>query len=453
MSSLFAQVFESHKDRYIKEWSELLRFPSISAQPEHDSDCCACAEWLRAHLSKMGLESRIQKTDGKPLVIAERRGRKNKPTVLVYGHYDVQPADPLEAWTSPPFEPQIRNGRLYARGAEDNKGQFFYAVKAVEALLSKDLLNCSIKMVFEGEEEADGSTALTAFLKEHADELQADILMVTDVNRVPSGEPTIIMGLRGIIALEVQLKGANYDLHSGLHGGTAPNPATAMARLISSFHNEDGSIAVKGYDKNIRAISEKERQLAATAPFDAELYEKLTGVAPVAGERGLPAFERVGFRPTIEVNGLHSGYGGPGGKTIIPSEASAKISSRIVADQEPAKMLDALRAHIRKHAPAGLKMKICGEQHGGPPLRVDPDLRSIQLAVKALRKVTGQEPVFYYEGASIPVIPALSEATGADPVLVGFGTEDGRAHAPNESFAIEDFKQGFLYACEFISAL
>jgi len=401
----------------------------------------------------MGLESRIQDTPGKPLVIAERPGKSGSPTALVYGNYDVQPPDPLEDWVSPPFEPQVRNGRLYARGAEDNKGQFFYVLKAIETLVQTDSLGCGIKVVLEGEEESEGSTALTAYAQEHPEEFAADILIVTDVNRVPSGEPTIIMGLRGIVAVEVELTGASYDLHSGLHGGIAPNPATAMARLISSFHNEDGSIAIEGFEKNIRPVSKKEKELAATAPFDAGQYEKQTGVPPVAGERGLPPFERVGFRPTLEINGLHSGYGGPGGKTIIPSTAVAKITSRLVADQAPAEAVRLIREHLARHAPEGLKMKIRGEEHGGPPMRVDPDSKSLRLAETALTKVTGRKPVFYYEGASIPVIPSLSKAAGAEPVLVGFGTEEGRAHAPNESLSLDDFKLGFLYACELLAAL
>ena len=266
-------------------------------------------------------------------------------------------------------------------------------------------------------------------------------------------EPTIIMGLRGIVALSVKLTGADYDLHSGMHGGIAPNPATAMARLIATLHNPDGTIAIEGFSKGIRAVSEAERKLAATTPFDPKNYLSQTGVMPVAGDKSLTPVERVGFNPTIEINGLHSGYGGPGGKTIIPSEAIAKISSRLVADQTPPDAIEAISAHLRANAPEGLTLEITDEVHGGPPLRVNPETKPVRLAEQVLEKVTGQKPVFYYEGASIPIIADLGLAIGADPILVGFGCQEDRAHAPNESFSLEQFRQGFLYSCEFLAAL
>ena len=453
MSATFDQTFQANKDRFVSEWTELLEFPSIGADPERDKDCSNCAEWLRRHLTNLGLKSWIQETSGKPLVMAERKGKEGKPTVLIYGHYDVQPVDPIEDWTTPPFEPEVRDGRLYARGAEDNKGQIFYVVKALEALIEHDALDCTVKILFEGEEECGGSQGITEFIKTGTDDLKADILMVTDVCRVTSNEPTIIMGLRGIISLGITLKGADYDLHSGMHGGIAPNPATGIARLITSLHREDGSIAVEGFEDDARAVSEKETELAATTTFDAANYAAMIGVAPVAGEKAFTPVERVGFRPTVEVNGVHSGYGGPGGKTIIPSEASAKISCRLVAGQEPETVLELVCKHLTKHAPEGLVMEISDKVIGGHALRVDSETEPVHIATQALAKVTGQKPVFYYEGASIPIIPSLSAAAGADPVLVGFGSDEGRAHAPNESFAIDDFRLGFLYACEFLSSL
>lgn len=453
MTNSFEKAYKTNEQRFIREWSDLLRFPSISAEPANHSDCERCAAWLTAHLESIGFSAELRKTETKPLVIASREGNPDRPSLLVYGHYDVQPVDPLADWTTPPFDPQIRNGRLYARGAEDNKGQFFYVIKALETLIAQGQLKCNVKVLLEGEEEFGGSHALSRFLSNHSEELKSDILMVTDVGRVPSMQPTIIMGLRGIIAMSVRLTGANYDLHSGMHGGLAPNPATAMARLIASLHNPDGSIAVQGFDRGIRPVSEVEKKLAGTTPFDPDLYFSQVGVAPVAGEQAFSPVERLGFRPTVEINGFHSGYGGPGGKTIIPAEAEAKISARLVADQTPDEAIKAIKSHLETNAPAGLKLEITDELHGGPPLRVNPDTRAVKLAVNALKKVTGQEPVYYYEGASIPIIAGLSAATGADPVLVGFGCQEDRAHAPDESFSLDQFRMGFQYSCELISSI
>jgi acetylornithine deacetylase/succinyl-diaminopimelate desuccinylase-like protein len=396
-------------------------------------------------MTNIGLSAELHETGSKPVVFAEHRGESGKPVVLFYGHYDVQPVDPLDEWTTPPFNPTMRNGRIYARGASDNKGQFFYVLKALETLIKNDALGCSIKALIEGEEE-NGSAGMSVFLRKRKEMLKSDILLVTDVDTVNSGAPTIIMGLRGLISITVRLSGPIHDLHSGMHGGLAPNPAQQMVRLIATLHNTDGSIAVEGFNDDVRKPSEKELMLAESEPFNEAEYHRLTGVPPVGGEKGFNPAVRLGFRPTIEINGISSGYGGAGSKTIIPSTATAKITARLAPDQDPLTCLQKLERHLRSHAPSGLNLDIPESGIAGPPIIVHPDNRMIPLASKVMKQITGRSPVFMYEGASIPIIAEISKASGSDPLLAGFGSAQDRIHAPNESFSIDQFKRGFLYA-------
>ena len=448
----FSTQFEQNKDRYVSEWTELVSFPSVSADPAHDADCIACAEWLVAHLQEMGFESRLLETATKPAVFAERKGADGKPTVLFYGHYDVQPVDPLDQWTSPPFELTPRDGRLYARGAEDNKGQLFYALKAIETLIQNNALDLTVKIIFEGEEECAGSS-LSEALPGWKDMLAADVLMVTDTGMVRSGAPTIIMGLRGIVHLTATLTGAPRDLHSGVHGGLAPNPANAMARLVASLHNDDGSIAVEGFYDSLLPPSEHERKLAARTPFDPQVYRDQAGTEPCAGEKEYSPTERVGFRPSLDANGIVSGYGGTGSKTIIPSTAIAKLTARVVPDQDPEFCLKAIIAHLEKHAPEGLRLEITEQGVGGAGLRLDPDSPIVAQATEVLDQLTDLKTAFLWEGASIPVIPDLAEAAGAQPLLVGFGKEEDRVHAVDESFSLEQFRLGYLYVAGMLTSL
>lgn len=442
--------FENNKERILKEWFELLSFPSVSVNPAHAKDCEECAKWLVKHLSDMSFDARLIQTNANPIVFAEKKHPTNPKTVLIYGHYDVQPADPLDHWITPPFQPTLRDGAVYARGAEDNKGQLFCVLKAVEALVKNDSLPCSIKIIIEGEEEY-GSTQITKLLQTKQEYLKADVLMVPDVG-MAGNQPAVVMGLRGLVGLAVTLQGPLHDIHSGKHGGVAPNPATAMARLLAKLHNEDGSIAVKDFLKGVRKPTAEEAKMAKAIPFDAQTYEAEVGVPPIGGQKGISPVERLAFHPTIEVNGLHSGYGGAGSKTIIPSTAIAKITARLVADQNPDEALHALKNFFLTNKPEGMKMELSDETIPAPTMRIAFGTPEIELARKVLKDVTGQDALYLYEGASIPIIPELANAAGARPLLVGFGQEENRIHSPNEMFRIDQFKMGFLYSALFITA-
>ena len=446
------RLFEDRKSRYIGDWESILRFPSVSSEPERQADCEACARWLADGLKRIGFSSRLLPTASHPVVFAERQGAPEKPVVLFYGHYDVQPADPLDQWQSPPFSPTWRNGRLYARGAQDNKVQLTYVLKALEALIEAGAALPTIKLFIEGDEER-GSAGVSEGLSAWSNELRADVLMVCDTGTVATGAPTIIMGLRGILHLTVTLTGPSHDLHSGMHGGVSPNPAQAMARLIASLHRPDGSIAIRDYYADVPMPSDEERRLANAVPFDAEHYTRQTGVAPVAGEKQFTPAERLGFRPSIDVNGLHAGYGGPGSKTIIPSSAMAKISARLTSGQNPEKCMEAIVTHLREQTPHGLQLAIPEKDIGGPALRLNLTSPLVARAKQILFELTGEEPMFLWEGASIPLLSRLSHVAHAEPLLVGMGAEEDRVHAPNESFSLEQFRRGFLYAGLLLSRL
>jgi acetylornithine deacetylase/succinyl-diaminopimelate desuccinylase-like protein len=435
-----------HKDlnRFVNEWKELLAFPSISTDPAHENDCIACAEWLTDHLRKMGFESRLLQTPSKPVVFAERKGQPDKPVVLFYGHYDVQPTDPDEAWLTPPFEPTTRNNRIFARGAVDDKGQLFSSLKAMQQLISNNTLNSTVKIVLEGEEES-GSAGMSSSLDQWTDLLKADVLMVADTNTVQSGAPTLIMGLRGIIHLTAVLSGPHRDLHSGVHGGIAPNPAQEMTKLLASLHRRNGRIAVPGFYDSVKKPSARERALARAVPFDARSYESEIGVPPTAGETRFAPAERVGFRPSLDINGIHAGYNGAGIKTIIPSHAVVKITARLVPGQDPEQCLAAIVAHLKNKTPSDLHITIEEKGCAGPGFRLDPKSPLVNKAWRVLDQLGEKKPVFFWEGASIPIVEKLSRVSGAEPLLVGFGMEQDNAHAPNESFSIDQFKLGYLY--------
>lgn len=449
--SQLERFYDANQGQILSDWKDFLRFPSISADPGHEADCHACAAWLRNHIENIGFESELIETVGKPLVLAEHKGAAGGPTVLVYGHYDVQPVDPLDQWQTPPFDPSLRDGRLYARGAEDDKGQVFYAIKAMEALLRATALNATVKVLVEGEEE-HGSSGILSFLDGHADRVKADILLVQDTQVVATGQPTIVMGLRGVINLTVTLEGASHDLHSGVHGGVAPNAVTGMARLLATLHNTDGRVAVPGFYDGVEPPSDRERELANAVPFDAAAYEREAGVPPIAGEPGFTPAERTGFRPCLDINGIHGGYGGAGGKTIIPATAMAKISARTVAGQDHGAVLNAIASHLRRHAPKGLRLTISDRYAPGPGFRLDLDSHAVALARHALESVCGEPVVYQWDGASIPVVARLARISGAEPLLVGFGEESDRIHAPNESFRLSQFRKGFLFAGTFLGA-
>lgn len=436
--------FAQDRDRMLGEWKRFLEFPTISTHPENADDCRQCAEWLAEHLRAMGFTAGLLPSRSHPVVIAERRGRPGAPTVLFYGHYDVQPVDPLDLWKSPPFSPEVRNGRMYARGAEDNKGQVFAALKAIEALVRADALPCTLKIMLEGDEETGQMPVMDLLAAEKA-RLRADVVMAADTLCVPSGAPTITMGLRGIIHMTAVLQGANRDLHSGVHGGRAPNPLHGMARLVASLHDASGRVAVAGFYDGVQPPTQEERRLANAVPFDAAWYESATGVPAVGGEREYTPVERTGFRPALDCNGIHSGYGGAGSKTIIPAEAMVKISARLVPDQAPDRILTLIADHLRRHTPPGLRLTITEQGVGGSAVRVRVDSPAVSRARSAMAELSDKAPAFLWEGASIPILSHLPAIAGGDPLLVGFGSEDDNIHAPNESYSIEQFRMGFLY--------
>lgn len=437
-------IFEENLSQYISGWSDFLQFPSISANPKHDNDCRSCAEWLVNHLSEIGIPSEIWETNTKPVVYAEKAGDPNKPTILIYGHYDVQPVDPEDEWETPPFTPTMRNSRLYARGAEDNKGQVFYTIKALHTLIQNKISLPTIKIILEGEEEC-GSNGLSENLENWKKRLQADILMVHDTGTIRSGNPTITMGLRGIIALCIDLEGPNHDLHSGLHGGLSPNPAQGIAKIVSGLFNSDGSVSVPSFYDNITTPTLTEQNLAKQIPFNVEEYKALVGTTPDGGQANISPVVRVGFMPSLDINGIHSGYGGEGMKTVIGSKASAKLSARLVPGQNPAEVLEAIITHIKNNVPNGMTLTVTEKTIGGPGLRINPESAPIKHAQKALGTLSEKPVALLWEGASIPIVTDLAATSGATPLLVGFGHEDDHIHAPNESFSLKQFKSGYLY--------
>jgi acetylornithine deacetylase/succinyl-diaminopimelate desuccinylase-like protein len=438
------QTFEAHRERYLSEWKEFLAFPSVSTDPDRAVDCTRCAQWLSDHLAALGFATRLVPTTSHPLLVAERPGKPGAPTVLFYGHYDVQPADPLELWCSPPFAPTLRGNRMYARGAQDNKGQVFAAFKAIEALIRANRLECTLKILIEGDEETGRMPILKVLSQEKA-ALKADLVMAADTGTVSSGAPTLTMGLRGIVHLTVALSGPSHDLHSGVHGGRAPNPANGMARLAASLHDASGRVAVPGFYDGVADPSHEERTLANAVPLDAAWYESVTGVAPVGGEQGYAPIDRTAFRPALDLNGIHSGYGGAGSKTIIPARAEAKISARLVPGQQPEHILEAIIAHLRQHVPAGLRLEITEQGIGGPAVRVDLNSPAVQLAREVLTELSDLPIAFLWEGASVPILSYLPAIAGGQALLVGFGSEEDNIHAPNESYSLAQFKQGYLY--------
>jgi acetylornithine deacetylase/succinyl-diaminopimelate desuccinylase-like protein len=443
-------IFTTEGDRYLREWQELLAFPSVSIAREHSQDCRRCAEWLADHVTRLGFTARLAPTESHPVLLAERAGKPGAPVVLFYGHYDVQPVDPIDLWITPPFIPSLRNGRMYARGAQDNKGQCFAALKAIEALIHADQLNCTVKLVIEGDEEA-GHMPILPLLERERTALKSDLVMAADTGTVASGAPTITMGLRGIAHLTVMLTGPDHDLHSGVHGGRAPNPALGMARLLASLHDASGRVAVPGFYDGVKDPTPEERRLANATPFDPAWYKSVTGTDAVAGELAYTPVERTGFRPTLEVNGIHSGYGGPGSKTIIPACAQAKLSARLVPGQQPEAILDLIATHLAGNVPRGMELRITERGIGGPAVRIDIASPAIRQAREVLGELAPLPTAFLWEGASIPILSHLPAIAGAPALLVGFGGEADNIHAPNESYSIEQFKAGFLYTGMFLS--
>lgn len=447
------QYIAKNKKAFGDLWFEALRIPSVSAQPDHKPDMARMADWLIERLSAMGLKTRRIATKGNPLVYAESPKIPGKPTVLIYGHYDVQPADPLDEWLSPPFEPTVRDGFVFARGADDDKGQSLSHLFGVESLIKTGGLPVQVKFIFEGEEEI-GSGSLEKFLEEkkNRDLLAADTILVSDTDMAAPNTPAITYGLRGILGCEIQLTGPNRDLHSGLYGGSVMNPVIGLCRMLASLMDENGKVLIPGFYDDVAQISAAERQAFAERPFDEKDSYASIGLTEAFGEPEFTVLERRGARPTFDVNGITGGYQGKGGKTIIPSKASAKMTFRMVPNQDPAKILRSLRTYLKKQLPAGLVMKIFGEQKSAGFL-VSLESPYVAAAARGLKNVFGKKPLFIRDGGSIPVIAALSMRLGADVVLAGLGVEENGIHSPNERYALDAFYKGISASAAMISEM
>lgn len=428
-------------DSRLGDLLEFLRFPSISTQSEHAVDMVACAEWLKNKFTSLGLEASVKDTGGHPAVVAHAPRQPGKRTVLIYGHYDVQPPEPLEEWKTHPFEPDIRDERIYARGSTDNKGQIMAHVLGVGELLAKEgSLPVNVVFLVEGEEET-GSEHLAAFLEKHKEELACDIIIISDTGMAEHGYPTLTYSLRGIAALEFKVRGPSLDLHSGVFGGAVMNPATAVARLIASLHDENGKVMIDGFYDDVSPLLDWEREAAASLPITEESIRALTGVQTLFGEAGYSAIERTGARPTAEVNGIGGGYQGEGTKTVLPKEAFAKLTFRLVPNQKPEKILQLAEAHLRKHCPPGVTLEI-KPGHYGEPYYVNPHSPEGEAAMRALETVFGRKPALLREGGSIPIVTTFKQVLGADSLLLALASPDCQAHSPNENFPIENFLAG-----------
>jgi acetylornithine deacetylase/succinyl-diaminopimelate desuccinylase-like protein len=432
----------ANEERSLAELVAFLRIPSISARAEHASDVRRAAEWLDSSLRRLGFLTEVVPTAGHPLVIAElRKAPAGAPTVLIYGHYDVQPPEPLDRWTSPPFEPTIRDGKLFARGAVDDKGQLWVHVCALEAhLATRGALPVNVIVLAEGEEEV-GSRQVIRFIEENAARLRADAIVVSDTPMFAPGVPSIMASLRGIAYFQIDVDGATGDLHSGQYGGAVVNPATVLTRIVSSMHDRDGRVAIPGFYDAVRPVSEEWRAAIRTLPFDTEAFKADAGGATLFGEAGYTTLERVWTRPTCEVNGLVSGYGGEGAKTIIPANAMAKISFRLVPDQEPEEVDRLLHLHVERCAPPEARVRV-RLLHGGRPWRTSTDGPLFTAAHRALAAAFGREPVVAATGGAIPIVPHLERIVGAPVLLMGFGLPGENAHAPDEWISLDNFRRG-----------
>lgn len=444
---------DANKDRYLNELREFLAIPSVSSQKNHDADTRRCAQWVADHMRSVGMQGvQIFETPGHPIVYSEWMGAAGKPTVLFYGHYDVQPVDPLNLWTSPPFEATVRGENLYARGSADDKGQVFIHLKAIEAYMKNGgTLPVNLKMIIEGEEEV-GSENLDNFVREHTDLLKSDLVLISDSSMFARGVPSVCYGLRGLAFMEVEVTGPNRDLHSGSFGGSVHNPIQALSEMIASLHDKNGKITVAGFYKDVRPLTKKERTAFRRLPWNDKRYAKDLGVAKLYGEKGFTTLERLWARPTLECNGIWGGYIEEGAKTVLPSKAFAKISMRIVPDQNSEKIAKLFEKHFRKITPKTIKVNVRA-LHGGEPAITPIDSPGVQAAVAALEKGFGKKPLYQREGGSIPIVVQFKKILGLDTVLLGFGLPDENAHAPDEFINLENFFGGIRTSVHFYSEL
>ena len=453
MSNSLDIYIENNRERFLNELIELLKFPSVSSLSEHKGDMENCADWLQNHLESIGLHNcKVYPTDKHPVVYGEWLGAEGKPSLLVYGHYDVQPVDPLHLWDSPPFEPVIKGDKIFARGAVDDKGQFWANIKAIEAVLSeKGELPVNVKVILEGEEEI-GSPSLPKFMEEHKDLLKCDLIAVSDSPMFDYNVPTICYGLRGLAYVEINLTGPVKDLHSGSFGGVLANPIEALAKIIARLKDENGRIAIPGFYDKVLELTAEERENFASLPFDEQQYLNIVGSPMLTGEEGYTTSERTWVRPTLDPNGIIGGFTGEGAKTVIPSKASCKISMRLVPDQDPVEIAGLFEDYVRKICPPTVKMELI-RHHGGMPYFIPLDSPVIKLTANALRRGFGKEPVYVREGGSIPIVATFKKILGADTVLLPLGLPDENSHSPNENFYLPNFFHGIKSAVYFFEEM
>ena len=438
---------QQNKQRFLDELIELLKIASISADPAYNQDVLNCADAVAKHLANAGADQvEICETKGYPVVYGEKIINPELPTVLVYGHYDVQPADPLELWESGPFEPVVKKtelhpeGAIFARGSADDKGQFFMHVKAFEAMMKTNSLPCNIKFIIEGEEEV-GSVSLAGFLEENKEKLSCDVILISDTHIYSNEQPTVTTGLRGLSYMEVEVEGPNRDLHSGLYGGAVPNPINVLAEMIAKLHDEEGRITIDGFYDNVEIVSAEDRAEMNKLKDNPEEFKKSIGLSGVEGETGYTTLERTSIRPTLDVNGIWGGYTGEGAKTVIPSKAFAKISMRLVPYQTDEEITEKFTKYFEKIAPASVKVKVT-PHHGGMPYVLQSNTKEFQAAKKAMEKAFGKEVLPYRSGGSIPITSLFEKILGAKSVLMGFGLESDAIHSPNEHYGLYNFYKG-----------
>lgn len=438
------QIFERTKEKALADYYTFLKFESISSEPSYKDQMQACCNWVASYLKDIGLKVEIWRSKGHPTIFAsyDKAGPK-QPTLLIYNHYDVQPVDPLDLWHSPPFEPTEKNGQVFARGAQDNKGQCFYVMLALKTLMERDKsLPINIKLCIEGEEEC-GSVALSSILKEKKAELKADSLAIVDLGMQDAKTPAVTLGVRGIVTMDVEVTGTHTDLHSGTHGGLAFNPIHALVKLLTVIHDDAGKVTIPGFYDNVTSLSEKEKKEISLA-FDPHRYEADFGAKPTGGETSFTHLERSWTRPTVEVNGISGGYSGEGFKTVIPAKAFAKVSCRLVPNQEPDRIGHLVADFLEKSAPQGTKVAVHLHKGGGKAVRAKASSKVAQAFAKAYEEVFHTPCKYIFAGGSIPIVTALAEACGGEVVMVGLGLDSDCIHAPNEHFGLDRIEKGFL---------
>ncbi len=432
---------EKNKQRFLDELLELLRIPSISAKPENKSDMVSCAGQVKLRLEEAGAQKvEIFSTKGHPVVFGEIKVDEHKPTVLVYGHYDVQPVEPLDLWHSGPFDPVIKDGKIYARGSADDKGQFYMHIKALETMVKTNSVPLNIKFIIEGEEEV-GSDNLEPFLAAHKDLLKADVVLISDTSMISLDTPSLDTGVRGLSYIEVEITGPNRDLHSGVYGGAVANPITILAQMIASLHDENNHITIPGFYDDVQVLSEEERTKLNKAPFDESEYKNELGVKELWGEKGYTTLERTGVRPTLELNGIWGGYMGEGSKTVLPANAHAKISCRLVPGQDHHKMTDLLIKHLEKITPNCVRIKAFAH-HGGNPYVTPIDSIEYKAAEKAIEATFGKAPIPVRGGGSIPITSLFESILNCKTIFMGFGLDNDNLHSPNEKYNVENYYKG-----------